>query len=98
MITRIERLEMANATLRSAVIQLRDILSGVMGTADADSAVLTGLLLACASNPEAQRHVRLALEQCMAFNLADSRNQPAFNAFEDRMSAVIDLLEEPTEG
>lgn len=95
---RVERLEQDNAVLRDAVIQLRDILSGVMGAADADSAVLTGVLMAIASSPAIQEHVRGALEARMVYNLADNRNQPAFNAFDERMGVVVDLLEESAPG
>ncbi|AOF87331.1 hypothetical protein BSY239_685 [Hydrogenophaga sp. RAC07] len=98
MIDRLERVERENAVLRDAVIQLRDILSGVMGTADADSAVLTGVLMACGSSPIVQEHVRGALEARMVSNLADNRNQPAFNAFDERMGAVVELLEESAAG
>lgn len=91
---RIERLERDNAIMRDAVVQMRDILSGVMGTADADSAVVTGVLLAIASNPAVQESVKGVLEARMVCNLADNRNQPAFEAFDQRASVVVGLLEE----
>lgn len=91
---RIERLEQDNAVLRDAVVQMRDILSGVMGTADADSAVVAGVLMAIASNPAIQESVRGMLEARMVCNLADNRNQPAFEAFDQRVSVMVDLLEE----
>jgi hypothetical protein len=81
--------------LEQAVIQLRDILSGNMGAADADSATLTGILMACAHFPEVQNHVMQSLETRMATNLAQTINQPAFDAFDDRRRQLVEVLESP---
>jgi hypothetical protein len=90
-----QELEARLTRLEQAIIQLRDILSGSMGAADADSATLTGLLIASAQSPEVQEHVMRSLETRMSTNLAVSLNQPAFDAFDDRRRQLVDVLESP---
>lgn len=88
-----EQLAERLVNLEQAFIQLRDILSGNMGAADADSATLTGMLMACAHFPEVQHHVSQSLETRMSQNLAQSLNQPAFNAFDDRRRQLMELVD-----
>lgn len=79
--------------LEQTMIQLRDIISEGIGTADADSATITGILMAFANTPQVQHHVMQSLENRMSSNLAQSLNQPAFNAFDDRRRQLMEVIE-----
>lgn len=94
LLLRVLHLEQQCTAQLDAIVQLREVVSDAMGAADADSAVVTGLMMALAANPNVQVHVNGALESRMASILAMSLNQPAVVAFEKRLKQMTTLLEE----